>query len=295
MFGSTILDVVVGVVALFLAVSLATSAVTEAIASALGWRAKTLLAGVEQLLNDPGLEGLALGLYNHALVNPLSPGTAPAGTPPGMLPSYIDARHFAIALIDTVQKGGAAAASLGEAIETIPDAQIRATLATLYRDADNQLDRFRDAVANWFDRAMDRLSGVYKRKIRWITLAVALAVAAALNADPVHVAEVLWQRPVIAEQLDHIAPVATSPGQLATQARAVIGQFDTAGPLIGWTGFATDPRATGLGAALMILGWLIAAGAALFGAPFWFDILQRVVSLRGTGRPIGSSSAGPSA
>jgi len=295
MFGSTILDVVVGVVALFLAVSLATSAVTEAIASALGWRAKTLLAGVEQLLNDPGLEGLALGLYNHALVNPLAPGTAPAGMPPAMLPSYIDARHFAIALIDTVQKGGAAAASFGEAIATIPDAQIRATLATLYHDSGEQIDQFRDAVANWFDRAMDRLSGVYKRKIRWVTLAVALAVAAALNADPVHVAEILWQRPVIAEQLGHIAPVATSPGQLATQASAVIGQLDTAGPLIGWTGFAADPRATGLGTALMMLGWLIAAGAALFGAPFWFDILQRVVSLRGTGKSIGSSAAGPSA
>jgi hypothetical protein len=40
----------------------------------------------------------------------------------------------------------------------------------------------------------------------------------------------------------------------------------------------------------MLMGWLIAAGAALFGAPFWFDVLQRFVQLRGTGRPVGTST-----
>jgi hypothetical protein len=40
------------------------------------------------------------------------------------------------------------------------------------------------------------------------------------------------------------------------------------------------------GAALVkLLGWLMTALAALFGAPFWFDTLQRFVSLRGTGDP----------
>jgi hypothetical protein len=40
----------------------------------------------------------------------------------------------------------------------------------------------------------------------------------------------------------------------------------------------------------MLLGWIIAAGAALFGAPFWFDVLQRFVQLRGTGRPPAASA-----
>jgi hypothetical protein len=31
------------------------------------------------------------------------------------------------------------------------------------------------------------------------------------------------------------------------------------------------------------VGWLVTAAAALFGAPFWFDLLQRLVNLRGTG------------
>jgi len=32
-----------------------------------------------------------------------------------------------------------------------------------------------------------------------------------------------------------------------------------------------------------IAGWFIMAIASLFGAPFWFDTLQRFVQLRGTG------------
>lgn len=30
-------------------------------------------------------------------------------------------------------------------------------------------------------------------------------------------------------------------------------------------------------------GWLITATTALFGAPFWFDLMQRVVRMRATG------------
>jgi hypothetical protein len=37
------------------------------------------------------------------------------------------------------------------------------------------------------------------------------------------------------------------------------------------------------GVAWMIVGWLLTASATLFGAPFWFDLLQNVTNLRGTG------------
>ncbi len=33
----------------------------------------------------------------------------------------------------------------------------------------------------------------------------------------------------------------------------------------------------------MIVGRLLTASAALFGAPFWFDLLQNVTNLHGTG------------
>ena len=42
--------------------------------------------------------------------------------------------------------------------------------------------------------------------------------------------------------------------------------------------------------ALMVLGWTITATSALFGAPFWFDWLQTLVQLRGTGAKPGEKA-----
>jgi hypothetical protein len=43
------------------------------------------------------------------------------------------------------------------------------------------------------------------------------------------------------------------------------------------------------------LGWLITAFATLFGAPFWFDTLQRIVRLKGSGPSPAEKQAGTAA
>ena len=49
---------------------------------------------------------------------------------------------------------------------------------------------------------------------------------------------------------------------------------------VGW-----DHAPASVGAGLFLFcGWLVTAISVLFGAPFWFDLLQRLVNLRGTGR-----------
>jgi hypothetical protein len=286
MFNSTIFDVVFGLVSVFLAISLFTSALTEAVSSIIGLRARTLLGGVKKLLNDPALNGLALSLYNHALVNPLSSGTTKAGDAPAVKPSYIEPRQFALALIDTMQQAAGQAATLEQSIDKINDPQIKATLQALYRRADGKVEAFRDQVAQWFDGAMDRLTGVYKRWVKLISFVLALLIAGLFNADPIHVADTLWQRPALAAQLARLdPPAALDPNHPESQAQMLLQRIEGAGPLLGWSGFASDPRRHGAGMAFMLLGWVIAAGAALFGAPFWFDVLQRFVQLRGSGPP----------
>src|SRR5438067_1400491 len=123
MFGSAILEVAIGVVFGFLAVSLFSSALVEAINSALKLRASKLKQGVQELLNDPNFNGLAKELYGHALVNPLGPGGA---APDKVKPAYIDAQHFASALLDVVgATGSATAADLKQTFEKVTDEQIR--------------------------------------------------------------------------------------------------------------------------------------------------------------------------
>jgi hypothetical protein len=110
MFSSTIFDVVFGLVSVFLSVSLFTSAVTEGLSMLVRLRARTLLSGVKQLLNDPEFKGLALSLYNHALVNPLSAGDTDPGKTPSVRPSYIEPDRFALAFVDILKQAGDAAA-----------------------------------------------------------------------------------------------------------------------------------------------------------------------------------------
>ena len=49
---------------------------------------------------------------------------------------------------------------------------------------------------------------------------------------------------------------------------------------IGWTHF---PPVPGPEFAMQAAGWFVTASTALFGAPFWFDLMQRVVRMRATG------------
>jgi hypothetical protein len=121
MLGLTLLDVSIGMIFIYLLLSLICAAANEIIEGYLGNRATDLERGIRELL-DPNSQvsqtGIVAQLYNHPLVNGLYKGTynrfvayrnkfvlfrwlvrLSAGT---KLPSYIPARNFALALMDTV-------------------------------------------------------------------------------------------------------------------------------------------------------------------------------------------------
>jgi hypothetical protein len=130
MLDSSALDVAIGMIFVFLAFSLLVSSLVEAIASALKWRSSSLLLGLKDLLNDQNFAGLALSLYNHALVNPREPGRlgqANAGQPARAnaaeaakksrkLPAYMNAAHFAEAMIDIIGLAGRTQQQMKDAI-----------------------------------------------------------------------------------------------------------------------------------------------------------------------------------
>ena len=279
MFNSTILDVVAGLLFTFLTVSLVASTVTEALASLLGWRAATLLHGVKSLLNDPKFDGLAKAVYNHALVNSQGPGCAPNEKSLTAKPSYIEPQHFAGALIDLMEKLPATPTEkqtqIQAAIAQLPDPQLRQTLQWFYSRADRNLTDFQNEIATWFDASMNRLSGLYKRWMQVCSFSVGLAVAVVLNVDALHVAQALWVQPSVVQKL--------TPKDGATSEETLATLYNANLP-IGWTDATIKQRFTSpITIASIIVGWLITALATLFGAPFWFDALQKITNLRGAG------------
>ena len=93
LFGSTILEIAIGLFFVYLLLSHLCSAIAEYIEAKFNNRAKYLRHGINLLLNDSDKGGIDLAkqLYEHGLVRPLYRDA-------NKLPSYIPSRTFALAL-----------------------------------------------------------------------------------------------------------------------------------------------------------------------------------------------------
>jgi hypothetical protein len=281
MFNSTVLEVGIGLIFCFCAVSLIVSSINEGISSFLKLRGKYLLQGLQKLLNDPDVNGLVLDLYNHAQFNPSGSGTATSAKDLDNLPSYVAPRQFAVALSDILQAKSNTPGNLSAAIQSIPDTQLRQLLSSMYQRATGDINQFEAELAYWFDNAMQRLAGDYKRTIQWWTVLFGFLIAVVMNIDTLHLFKVLWVHPALVADI--------SPDQ-ATDAHTVLDQLSVTSLPVGWE---TPPFNYQNGVLswnyssnqlwLMAAGWLITALSTLFGAPFWFDLLQKATNLRGTG------------
>lgn len=301
MLDSTTLEVAIGLVFCYASVALIVSTIKEYIASILRWRSTTLLSGIKTLLNDPGFNGLALNLYNHALVNQHAPGVATNEKDLNKnLPSYIDPKHFATAFIDTIQTIPGNFEQLKSDIENkVQDPQLKQLLLGIHGRAANSIDTVHDELAAWFDAGMDRLSGSYKRRSQLWCFIIALLIAATFNIDSFHLFKTLWQHPALTAGIS--APAGTPA---AVPAEIPWEQFKTLP--IGWAVSdiaseadnkpSADPAAKNTSQSacntwlFRVAGWVVTALATLFGAPFWFDLLGKLVNLRGTGNKPGPVS-----
>jgi hypothetical protein len=107
MFGSSILEVAIGVIFIYLLLSLVCTAVNEFISSVINKRGKNLFEGIRNLLNDPNFTGLAQSVYNHGLIDGIS-HSAMDPKKPNRRPSYIASKTFALALLDILGSCNAA-------------------------------------------------------------------------------------------------------------------------------------------------------------------------------------------
>jgi hypothetical protein len=317
MFGSEVLDVGVGLVFVFLLLSLACSAANELLEAAVKYRARALELGLRELLDDPQAAGLVRRFYGHPLVSSLFRGAYDPNSK-GNLPTYIPARTFALALMDVLQPAsatvlsGAAGALLTplpstpapavptagpvqqfrQTIAALPASQVRTALLSLLDAAGDDASRARQNIEDWYNTAMDRVSGWYKRRTQAIIAVIGLALVVAVNADTVGIARYLstnkTARALIVSQAE--AAVRPAPGQPAgapPDLKAALQQLDEEGALpLGWKPEATRdwrrvPQSGGEWA-LKILGLLLTTFAVSLGAPFWFDMLNKIMVVRST-------------
>ncbi|MGZ5006830.1 MAG: hypothetical protein ACXWE9_09015 [Methylobacter sp.] len=272
MFNCTTLEVAIGLVFCYASVAFIVSSINEAIASIFKLRSNSLLDGVKSLLNDPNFDGLARDVYNHALVGHQDQGNATTEQDIQSKPSYIDPKHFAIALIDNIQTVPGDYIQLGKDIDAMKNPQLKQMLQGIYARAGGQINSVHAEVAAWFDAGMDRLSGSYKRRSQLYCFIIALVIAILFNVDSFFLFKTLWLHPTIASGLSASAQWTDIPWK------------DFMSLPVGWDSKASFGTAISAVSTSQVLGWLVTASATLFGAPFWFDLLQKLVRLRGTGK-----------
>jgi hypothetical protein len=341
--GFAMLDVAIGMTFMFLLLSLICSAINEMISAIFKARAKFLEEGIVHLLED---KAFAEQIYSHPLIRCLGREANPLLKKIGIkdAPSYIPARSFALALMDVVQPttgtrgtlaptsavatvhSGTAASlldTLAKAQSPVPPGVQRALVA-LIRAAGEDAAKARQNIEDWYNSAMDRVSGAYKRRTQYVIFAIGLVVTIGTNADSVVVFKRLTADKALASALADTAQqyakangatqnsqrAATEPGegkdvkveidQATRNLREKLKILDGLGLPIGWDGqdeASTSPAWPGLmhlaaawprSKALLAIhwsGWLLTAFAVSFGAPFWFDLLNRFMVVRSTVKP----------
>ena len=269
MLVTPIMDVAIGLIFFYVLLSLVCSSIQEIIASIFGLRSKNLEKGIKNLIGSE----YTRSVYKHPLIKGLRK--------PGKLPSYIRPEIFTAALLEVVAKDKAGksvseltACQLRDAINEMERANpARDLLLSLAKTDEDTVDGIKQRLAGWFGDGMDRVSGWYKRQVKYFLLAIAMVVTVALNADSIHIAEQLWKndalRTMIAAEADKAG---SNEDTIVINAEVEIETFP-----IGYPG--GFPKIT----FQMIVGWIMTIMAISLGAPFWFDLLSRISHLRATG------------
>lgn len=170
-------------------------------------------------------------------------------------------------------------------------------------DITEEANQFKKEVETWFDRSMDRSSGVYKRNAKGVAIIIGISIAILTNTDTFYLLKRLSQdsaiRSVITQRA--IQQATSDPNDVNVIRRAEQDLKDASVP-IGWQninqqldieplrirqGNTTNAVTTVLHkiwkVIAMLCGWVLSGLAIAMGAPFWFDILNKIINVRNAG------------
>jgi hypothetical protein len=324
----TILQIIISVVVIYVIFSCVVYIIVEWIAGVLQMRGKLLRHAVLNLFRDERIGRL---IYDHPHVESLKPSN-------GRLPSYISSASVASALIDAIgsrvdenpeSRMKKPFENFVEGIKNLERSPHRDLLITLAQQA-TDVKELAASIEKWFNDAMDRVSGWYKKRMRLIIIIVSAIVTVGFNVDTIHIILAAKADPALRQRLNDLGSTLLSDStvnNVVSEARldpdyhqdyvnddsiteadslelvaereaaeahgdssmfksnkAKIDQLISMNQLIadsdlpvGW-GFKKNTPWL-----YIIIGWIITITALTAGAPFWFDVLKKLVNIRTSG------------
>jgi len=239
------------------------------------------------------------------------------------IPSYVSPQNFSKTMIDLLKEKGIDGGNTDiEKIYFVlnckdkeikglsVDPQTSKFLKSLIDDAQNDIGEFKLLLEKWFEETMLRLSGVYKRRVQLNLMFIGLVFAILFNIDTIQIANTLSKSPEARDQLVNLSLEYLKYNEKDSLSNKSVEfkidstiietiknlekEMNTPNNLvaIGWGEASFEKTNTkqvisnikSMPILKKLLGFLLTAFAISFGAPFWFDLLNKLVKLRTAGK-----------
>jgi hypothetical protein len=304
-------DVAIGITIVYLGTSLFVTIINEYVTQLSNLRGRQLCTALQQLIDDTGLKEK---LQASPALKPFF------DSQPRKAASYVDPIVLSQLLVGAlVSNSTPAVGSTGtgvieqvsNTIDKMPTSTLKTQLHAIVGSTANNTESLVRAVGEWADRSLTMLGERYKKWLQWISFGVGLIVAIIFNLDTVSLTMHLYKDKEARDAAVGLAVqlterthketfdkcMALSPQERKADATcaplvglvdAVLSRNDTLGKLpIGWLPASVSavaaPKEISSEAWLWstrMVGWLLTAMAVSLGAPFWFDLLSRLVNVR---------------
>lgn len=284
MFGSQALETAIGLALMFFIFATAASAITEIISGLLKKRSSDLEDALESLLTTGDLPAEVAAAVPGDIEKLIEHASGKAQT------SYLSAKSFADAATELVAKGQNIGALQGK-------------MDTLAREAQGQIAEVKAGLETWFDEAMGVAQDKYSKWASLVLFLTGLILVVALNASMITVAQDLWTdsaaRDAVVQAAGSVEDVSAEcdeEGTAVEQAQCSVENISTFQLPIGW---AEEQRWDGTAGDVAVwwlthlVGWLLTAALLMLGAPFWFDLLGKIVNLRAAGQRPATAAENP--
>jgi hypothetical protein len=274
LFGSQALETAIGLALLFFVLATATSALVELVSKLLKKRHGDLEQAIGTMLKGEEVAWSGSATLDEAfrattIYRSVETAAGRAGV------TYLSAKSFADAAVE-----------LARTADEIP-AGLKARMTQIHKDVGDDLLRFKAGLESWFDETMAALESQYKKwATTWLFFA-GLGLGVIVNASAIDVARDLWNDEATRAAVVAAAESTAREGQDATVIEDVARSTDALEELglpVGWSEPIPSPSNDPAWWVRHLVGWLLTGALLMLGAPFWFDLLGRLVSLRNAGK-----------
>lgn len=219
-------------------------------------------------------------------------------------PSYIEQSHFVTAILSMLMRRSIGINEWDKVKFALENNTLNLDKETLqmFQDwltqSNNSYEKFKAYIGNSFEEVNDRLVGWYKRKIGVLLFTLGFIISCIMNVDTFEIVQTLANNPETRMEMVKLA-IATAEAEEADTTKTIDKNdpeykkkvkdafniskksIDNVSDILG-SGWK-EKSAPWYPWNKKFWGFILTAFALSLGAKFWFDLLKKLVSLRGTG------------